>query len=55
MTKKEIIKKLKDNWIKQGSWKEYDRAKKVICSDQENINKFEYEFRIRVLTEYMNL
>jgi hypothetical protein len=55
MTKEEIIKKLKDQWVKPGHWKEYDRAKKIICPDSEIINNAEYEFRVRVLSEYVRL
>jgi hypothetical protein len=55
MDKEQIIKKLKDNWIKPGKWKEYERAKRIICPDMKSISNAEYEFRIRILSEYMGL
>ncbi len=56
MTKKEIIKKLKNNWIKpDGGWKQYEAAKKLICPEEESTNKFEYDYRLDVITEYLDV
>ncbi|MCK5615178.1 hypothetical protein KAR91_75645 [Candidatus Pacearchaeota archaeon] len=56
MTKEEIIKKLKDNWIKPGGgWKQYEVAKKLICPEEEKINGLEYDYRLEIITEYLNV
>lgn len=54
ITKEEIIKTLKDNWIKpDGHWRTYEKAKKLICKG--DLLPSEYDFRIKVVTEYLKI
>ena len=56
MTKEEIVKKLKDNWIKpDGNWKTYERAKRLICPDVDSLILSEYDFRLEVITDYLKI
>ena len=56
MTREEILKKLRDNWIKpHGGWKHYEAAKKLICPEEESMNGLEYDYRLEVVTEYLDV
>lgn len=56
MTKEEIIGKLKNNWVKPaGGWKQYEAAKKLICPEGERLNGLEYDYRLDVITEYLDV
>ncbi|MCK5604492.1 hypothetical protein KAR91_21560 [Candidatus Pacearchaeota archaeon] len=54
MTEKEIIKTLKDNWIKpDGKWRTYEKAKKIIC--EGDLLPSEYDERLRIITDYLKI
>ncbi len=56
MLKDEIIKKLKDNWIKPDKdWRTYEKAKKIICPKGEFMLPSEYDHRIKVIVDYLKI
>jgi len=56
MTKKEIIAKLKENGIKEGTGNHYsyELAKEIICYC-ESMTSDEYVRRISIITEYLKI
>lgn len=56
MNKEEIVKKLKNNWCRPGEgWREFERAKRIICPDDEVINGYERDFRIKITVDYLKV
>jgi hypothetical protein len=50
MSKQEIEKILKDNWIRRGEgWRMYEAGKRLLTSD--NLSPSEYESRIKTLSD----
>lgn len=56
MTKEDIVKKLKDNWIKPDKdWRIYEKAKKLICPEDEFMLPSEHDHRIKVIMDYLKI
>lgn len=56
MNKEEIIRKLKDNWIKPDKdWRTYEKAKKLICPKDEFMLPSEHDHRIKVIVDYLKI
>jgi hypothetical protein len=57
MTKKEIEKKLRDNWIFTGTGQmNYENSKRIIMDDLLTmIDPLDYERRIKIITEYLRI
>ncbi|MEE9354239.1 MAG: hypothetical protein V3U75_01480 [Methylococcaceae bacterium] len=57
MTKEQIEKQLKENWIIKGSGQtSYEKAKLIITGDLlKMIDAREYEARIKVICEYLRV
>ena len=56
MTKEEIIKKMANNWGKQGAgWRELIRAKNIICPEDKAMNGHERDYCMKIIIEYLKV